>query len=112
MRKAAYLTAAVVVLLGFATAWADDGVGESSINQACISTDPNTGDSAAWAIRAVGLFTEEQYADAVTTVNACFKHWGPVAGQQQKALYDGGQSVRASAKSVDGSKERSTRTAF
>jgi hypothetical protein len=90
MRKATYLTAAIVALIVLNPAWADDGAGDSSFDQACISTDPNTSDSAAWAISAVELFASEQYADAVTTVDACFVHWGPTAGQQQKELHDKG----------------------
>ena len=69
---------------------AEDDAEESTPDEACISTDPDVTDNARWAITAVELFSNEQYADAVATVDACFSLWGPAAGQQQKALYDEG----------------------
>lgn len=54
----------------------------------CYSTDPTLGDSAYWASTAVSLFAQENYEAAVATVDACFKYWGPKAGQAQKKLRD------------------------
>ena len=90
MRIAINLVGVIVALIGLNAAWADEGTKDSSFAEACISTDPAISDSAAWAIAAVELFAREQYADAVTTVDACFKHWGPAAGHQQKELHDEG----------------------
>ena len=54
----------------------------------CYSTDPSLGDSAYWASTAVSLFAQQNYEAAVATVDACFKYWGPKAGQAQKKLRD------------------------
>ena len=54
----------------------------------CYSTDPTLGDSAYWASTAVSLFAQQKYEAAVATVDACFKYWGPRAGQQQKKFHD------------------------
>ena len=54
----------------------------------CYSTDPTLGDSAYWASTAVSLFAKKNYEAAVATVDACFKYWGPKAGQAQKKLRD------------------------
>ena len=64
---------------------------DASINP-CISTDSELGDSAFWAITSVELFAENKFAESVNTVNACFKQWGPEAGQKQKMMYDKGTS--------------------
>ena len=90
MKKAINLIAVLVALVGPSAGLADDDSAESSFDEACISTDPAVSDSSAWATSAVEFFAAEQYADAVTTVNACFRHWGPAAGQQQKKLHDEG----------------------
>ncbi len=50
----------------------------------CLSTDPDIGDSAFWASKAVEQFANAKFTDAVSTVDACFAQWGPEAGQQQK----------------------------
>ena len=54
----------------------------------CYSTDPSLGDSAYWASTAVSLYAQQNYEAAVATVDACFKYWGPKAGQAQKKLRD------------------------
>jgi len=64
---------------------------DASINP-CISADSELGDSAFWAITSVELFAENKFAESVNTVNACFKQWGPEAGQKQKMMYDKGTS--------------------
>ncbi|MBT3528185.1 MAG: hypothetical protein HN476_03490, partial [Porticoccaceae bacterium] len=53
----------------------------------CLSTDPDIGDSAFWASKAVEQFADAKFTDAVSTVDACFAQWGPEAGQQQKKLH-------------------------
>ena len=53
----------------------------------CLSTDPDIGDSAFWASKAVEQFANAKFTDAVSTVDACFAQWGPDAGQQQKKLH-------------------------
>ncbi len=76
-------------------ALAEDVVEESTPDNPCISTDPNVSDHTKWAVTAVELFANEQYAEAVATVDACFGLWGGAGGQQQKALYDEGASCPA-----------------
>ncbi len=74
---------------------AEDDVEESTPDDPCVSTDPNVSDHTKWAITAVELFGSGQYAEAVATVDACFRLWGPAGGQQQKALYDEGATCPA-----------------
>ena len=38
----------------------------------CLSTDPDIGDSAFWASKAVEQFADAKFTDAVSTVDACF----------------------------------------
>ena len=54
----------------------------------CISTKSSLGDSAFWATTAVRHFAERRYAEAIKTVDSCFKQWGPRAGQEQKIIHD------------------------
>ena len=54
---------------------------------ACLSTDPEIGDSAVCASKAVEQFADAKFTDAGSTVYACFAQWGPDAGQQQKKLH-------------------------
>ena len=90
MRIAVLLLCMTSVTLGLGTAGADEAINEAPPENPCITRDPTLSDSAFWAVTAVELFSVEQYTDAVTTVDACFKLWGPAAGQQQKKLYDEG----------------------
>ena len=69
--------------IGFANS---PDTGDININP-CLSTDPDIGDSAFWAIKAVEQFADGRFTDAVNTVDACFGLWGPDAGQQQKKLH-------------------------
>ena len=71
---------------------------ENSLANACFSTDPELGDSAAWAINSVQLYANDQFADAVSMVDACFSQWGPEAGQKQKKLHDRGKSCPSTGK--------------
>lgn len=90
MRRVVTPFCAMVAAFGLSPAWADEAAEAAPSDNPCISKDPNISDSAYWAVTAVELFAEEKYADAVTTVNACFSLWGPTAGQQQKKLHDEG----------------------
>ena len=64
---------------------AETAAGETGVpDNPCYSTDPTLGDSAYWASTAVSLFAQKNYEAAVATVDACFKYWGPLAGQQCK----------------------------
>jgi hypothetical protein len=83
------LICSTVAFAGLNTAWAQDTGGEP-MPAACISTDPAVSDSAAWAISAVSLFEQQQYVEAVNTVNACFSYWGPDGGLEQKKMWDSG----------------------
>ena len=68
---------------------AETAAGETGVpDNPCYSTDPTLGDSAYWASTAVSLFAQKNYEAAVATVDACFKYWGPLAGQQQKKFHD------------------------
>ncbi len=69
---------------------AQDSADDVEPTNYCASADPNLSDTAYWAVTAVGLFAEEQYAEAVAVVDACFGLWGAAGGQMQKALYDSG----------------------
>lgn len=89
MRKVVLLFCSIAAGAAASAVWAEDTV-EQAPPDACISKDPEVSDSAAWAISASELFTNAQYADAVATANACFKIWGPTAGQEQKQLWDSG----------------------
>lgn len=87
-----------IALLGMAAAmcvnlaWAEDDTDEAPQPETvCVSSSPDLSDSAFWAISAVELFSKQQYADAVATVDACFPQWGPAGGHQQKKLYDDGK---------------------
>ena len=90
MRKALLLFCSIAAGAASGTVWAEE-TAEQAPPDACISTDHEVSDSSAWALAAVDLFTNQQYAEAVETVNACFKMWGPEAGQQQKKLWDTGK---------------------
>lgn len=90
MRRVITHLLAISTAFGLSSAWTDEAIEESSPDAVCISKDPKLSDSAFWATTAVELFAEGKYADAVTTVSACFSLWGPAAGQQQKTLYDKG----------------------
>ncbi|HSG59555.1 MAG TPA: hypothetical protein VLA06_08495 [Woeseiaceae bacterium] len=90
MKNIVALICIATVTLCSATAIADDEAGDTTPAAACISGDPNISDSSHWATTAVVLFSENQYADAVATVDACFAQWGPKGGHQQKALHDEG----------------------
>ena len=70
----------------------------SSATNPCFSTDPDLGDSAAWAINSVQLYANNQFADAVSVVDACFNQWGPEAGQKQKKLHDKGKRCPSTGK--------------
>ncbi|MBT8141424.1 MAG: hypothetical protein KJO88_03580 [Gammaproteobacteria bacterium] len=70
---------------------AESPVIEEAEKNPCISTKPELGDSAFWAITAIEQFADKQYENAVNTVNTCFSQWGPDAGQQQKMYHDEGK---------------------
>lgn len=79
----------VSTVVGFSTVlFAEQAEQQGVPANPCYSTDPAMGDSAYWASTAVRLFAEENYEAAVATVDACFKYWGPPAGQAQKKLRD------------------------
>ena len=52
----------------------------------CISTNPELGDSAYWAVMAVEQFAAKEFSNAIETVDTCFDQWGPEAGQKQKVM--------------------------
>ena len=72
------------------TAWSEDSVDEQRAENATPAAACTMASPSEWAISAVELFAEEQYAEAVTTVDACFAEWGPKGGHQQKAMHDSG----------------------
>ncbi len=91
MKRTIALICSTLAFTSVSTAVAQDADGNTP-PAACISTNPELSDSAAWAISAVELFEKKQYAEAVATVNACFKYWGPEGGQQQKVYWDKGRN--------------------
>lgn len=90
MKRGIALICSTIAFTGLNAAWAQDADKESP-PAACISTDPEVSDSAAWALRAVNLFEKQQYAEAVATVDACFDDWGPAGGHKQKRMWDIGR---------------------
>ncbi len=90
MHQAIAFICSAVAFAGVNAALAQDA-GEATPPAACISTNPDVSDSANWALTAVDLFEKKQYADAVATVDACFRYWGPDGGQQQKKMWDSGK---------------------
>ena len=90
MKHTISVALAALTMIATGAAWADDS-DEATPPAACISTDPAVSDSAFWANTAVSLFEQQQYVEAVNTVNACFRYWGPDGGMQQKELWDKGR---------------------
>ena len=90
MKQAIALIFSTIAFTALNSAWAQDSEGEP-MPSACVSTDPEVSDSSSWALRAVNLFEQQQYAKAVTTVDACFDDWGPAAGHKQKRMWDIGR---------------------
>ena len=76
--------------LSLDVALAPDSADDVAPTNHCVSVDPALGDTAHWAVTAVELFSQEQYAQAVEVVDACFGLWGAAGGQKQKELYDTG----------------------
>ena len=58
----------------------------ASDNTDCHSTDPELGDSAQWASKAIDLFAKNKHAQSIKTVDACFKLFSPAAVVMQKDL--------------------------
>lgn len=87
------------------SASAEDAAEDSTPDDPCVSTDPDVSDHTKWAITAVELFANEQNAEAVATVDACFRLWGPSGGQQQKALWDEGAECPATGEVSEATRE-------
>jgi hypothetical protein len=51
----------------------------------CLSVDPELGDSAYWANASLEFYAQENYNEAIQTVDACFNQWasGAVTRQQK-----------------------------
>ncbi|MDG1307009.1 MAG: hypothetical protein P8P22_02575 [Porticoccaceae bacterium] len=58
----------------------------ASDNIDCHSTDPELGDSAQWASKAIDLFAKNKHEQSIKTVDACFKLFSPAAVVMQKDL--------------------------
>lgn len=83
-------TAIVVLFAEFVIG--NDSLVEISSKNPCLSNDLMMGDSAAWAVESVNQFAQNEFLDAIETVNACFDQWGPKAGQKQKVIHRKGNS--------------------
>lgn len=104
MKKTILAICLTSAALGFTTALSEDAVDEKGAESAtpvAACTDPSQ-----WALAAVDLFAEKQYAEAVTTVDACFPQWGPTGGQQQKAMHDEGTKCPRTGKVNNKTKEK------
>ena len=66
--------------------FANSSAKDLALKNSCISTNPELGDSAYWAVTAIEQFAEKKFSNAIETVDTCFHQWGPEAGQKQKVM--------------------------
>ena len=66
--------------------FANSSAKDLALKNSCISTNPELGDSAYWAVTAIEQFAEKKFSNAIETVDTCFHQWGHEAGQKQKVM--------------------------
>ena len=59
---------------------------ENHINSNCYSTDSEIGDSAAWAAKAIELFSQNKFSESVEVVDLCFDIFSSEAVLMQREL--------------------------